>query len=220
MAVVLLAERAVEIEAGAAVAGHPAKLGAVADVARLGVASVMVGTVRIARVPRWRMAAEAVEIVPAEALPWPSAAAAVPSFSRRPTAPARSVRASAATAAAYPVVEEDAPWTSVAEEAEECSPGGSHRTAAAARAAEADDPSVVQESTAAAAAARPFRDASRDAEDDETGGRSRSSSVSAAAPAEARPRTADEVCPLGLADSERLRVFPRRYRASRPWRRV
>ena len=198
MAVVLLAERVVGIEAGAAAAGHPARQEAVAGVAKPGVAAaVVVGTVRIARVHRHRMAAEAVEIVPAEALPWPNAVAAVPSSSR-PTAPVRSARASAATAAAYPVVVEDAPWTSVAEEAEGCSPVEIRRTVAAARAAVADDPSVVPESTAAAAAARPFRDASRDAEDDgQTDERSRSSSASAAAPAAARPRTADAVCLLG-----------------------
>lgn len=119
---------------------------------------------------------------------------------------------------AYQVVEEDAPpSTSGGEEAVECSPVEIRRTVAAARAVEADDPSAVQEWTVAVAVARPFRDASRDAEDDESaGGHSRSNSASVAAPEVARPQTADVVCPLDSTDFAQPKVFRRHCRVSRP----
>lgn len=96
-----------------------------------------------------------------------------------------------------------------------------HWMVAVAQAGEVDDPSGVPESMAAAAVARPFRDASRDAEDDEQiDEHLRSSSASAAAPVVVRPRTIDAVCPPGSADSERLEVFPRHYHAFHPWHHV
>lgn len=109
----------------------------------------------------------------------------------------------------------------MAEEAEECLPVGIHWMVVVARAGEVDDPSGVPESTAAEAEARPFRDALRDAEDDEQiDEHSRSNLALAAVPVVAHPQTIDAVCPPDSTDSERLEVFPRHYHASHPWRRV
>lgn len=94
---------------------------------------------------------------------------------------------------------------------------GIHRTVVVERAVEADDPSAVQELTAAAAVARPFRDASHDAEDDgRVDGHSRLNLASVAAPEVARPRITDAVCPLDSEDFARPKVFRRHCRVSRP----
>lgn len=166
VAAVLSAGKVVGIEAEVVVVGRPAKQVAVADAARPEVVlAVEAETVRIAGVHQ-KTAVEAVETVLAAVLLRPNVAA-VPSSWRRLTALEKSAQASAATAAAYQVVEEDArPWTLEAEEAEECSPVGIHPMVAAAQAAEADGQAAVLESTVAAAVARPFRDASHDAEND------------------------------------------------------
>lgn len=69
--------------------------------------------------------------------------------------------------------------------------------------------------------ARPFRDASRGAEDDErVGEHSRSNLASVAAREVAHPRIIDVVCPLDSADFAQPKVFRRHCRVFRLWRRV
>lgn len=159
-AAVLSAGKVGEIEAGAGAAGRPARPGAAVDAAIREVASAAVaGTVRTAGVRRPRTAVAVAGIGPA-AVPRRPNAAAAPSSSRPPAAPVRPARASVATAAASPVVAEDAPpWTSEAEAAEGCSPVGILPRAVAAQAAEVDDPSAVPGSTEAAAEVQPSHDA-------------------------------------------------------------
>lgn len=69
--------------------------------------------------------------------------------------------------------------------------------------------------------ARPFHDASRDAEDDgSAGGPSRSNLASVVVPEGAHPRITDAACPLDSADSVRPEAFRRHCRVSRLSRRV
>lgn len=163
-----------------------------------------------------------VEIVPAVALPRPNVEVAVPSSWKRLTVLETSARASVVMAAACQVAEEDArPLTLEEEEVEEYSPVGNHRMVAAAQVAEVDDPLVVPELTAVAEAARPFRDASRDAVDDEPAGeRLRLNSALVAAPTVAHRRIADAVCLLDSVGFARLKVFLLHCRVSHLWRHV
>lgn len=113
MAVVLLVEKVVGIEAEAAAVDHLVKQVVVADAARPEVVLAAVAeTVRIVEVHRQKRAAEVVETALAAVLLQPNAVVAVPSSLRRLTALEKSVQALAAMAAAYQVVEEDVqPWT-------------------------------------------------------------------------------------------------------------
>lgn len=95
-AAVLSAERVVGTEVVAVAAGHPAKQAVVADAAKPEVvAAATADTVRIAEGRhRWKTAAEVAGIVPAAVPLRPNVAvAAVPSSSRRLTAPEKSARA-------------------------------------------------------------------------------------------------------------------------------
>lgn len=161
-AAVLLAGMVGEIEAAAGVVGHPVKQEAAVDVAnREEALAAMVGIVQTAGVHRRRRAVAVAGTDPAVALLRPNVVAVVPSSWRPSAAPVKSAQASAATAVASRVVEEDVrPWTWEEEAVEECLQVESHQlVVVVAQVVEVDDPLVVQELMVVVAEVRPFRDA-------------------------------------------------------------
>lgn len=131
-------------------------------------------------------------------------------------------RALAVTGVAFPVVVEDAPPLTLAVGAVE----GylleeSHSTVEVELGAVEDDPSGVPGLKVVAEVGQPFRDASRDVEDDEwVDEQLRLNWELGAAPMGVHPQTVDEACPLDSVDSERPAIAPLHCRVVLLWRRV
>ena len=127
----------------------------------------------------------------------------------------RSERALVVTGVAFPVVVEDAlPLTLAVEVVEGYLPEENHSMGEVEPEGVEDDPSGVLGLTVVAEVGQPFRDASRDVEDDESVDELlRLNWELGAVPVGVHLQIVDEACPLDSVDSARLAIAPLHCRA-------